>query len=138
MSNEIEDEELKRILEKKYREMLEELKKPKYSFGSPIYLNSSNFEQTLMKADLALVDFYADWCMPCKAMAPIIEELAKKYPNILFAKVNVDENPDLAMKFDISAIPTLIIFKKGKFQERVVGFIPKTILENILRSFLGI
>jgi len=138
MSNEIEDEELKRILEKKYREMLEELKKPKYSFGSPIYLNSSNFEQTLMKADLALVDFYADWCMPCKAMAPIIEELAKKYPNILFAKVNVDENPDLAMKFDISAIPTLIIFKKGKFQERIVGFIPKTRLENILKSFLGI
>jgi len=132
------DEELKRILERKYKEMLAELNKPKNAYGKPVYLDSTNFYRYISEAKLALVDFYADWCMPCRAMAPIIEELARQYPNILFGKLNVDMNPDLAMKFEVSSIPTLIIFKDGKFQDRIIGFIPKPALEKVLKSFLGI
>lgn len=130
------DPELQRILEKKYREILEKIRKPRYGF--PIVLNENNFDEEISKPELAVVDFWAEWCMPCKIMAPIIEELAKEYPEILFGKVNVDENPILANRFSIQAIPTFLIFKKGKIVDRLVGALPKHAFKKVVTSYLSI
>ncbi|MDT7891124.1 MAG: thioredoxin [Thermoproteota archaeon] len=138
MAGELEDEELKRILEKKYREILKEFEKPKLKYGKPIVLNSNNFDEYIQKAKIAIIDFWAEWCMPCKIIAPIIEELAREYPDVLFGKVNVDENPDLAERFYVSAIPTLILFKNGEYQDRIVGVVPKIKLQKLIDSYLSI
>lgn len=93
-------------------------------------LNNQNFENEILNANgTTLVDFYADWCGPCKMLSPIIEEIAEECADITVGKVNVSENNDLADKFDVSNIPTLIVFKNGKEYSRMVGFRPK---ENIL------
>lgn len=93
-------------------------------------LNNQNFENEILNANgTTLVDFYADWCGPCKMLSPIIEEIAEECADITVGKVNVSENNDLADKFGVSNIPTLIIFKNGKEYSRMVGFRPK---ENIL------
>ncbi|GIU68241.1 MAG: hypothetical protein KatS3mg001_091 [Candidatus Pacearchaeota archaeon] len=83
--------------------------------------NEKSFEE-FIKKDLSLVDFFADWCMPCIVMAPIIEELAKKFKGkIKFGKINVDENHKLAQKFGVYSIPNFILFKDGKILDRFVG-----------------
>lgn len=93
-------------------------------------LNNQNFENEILNANgTTLVDFYADWCGPCKMLSPIIEEIAEECADITVGKVNVSENNDLADKFGVSNIPTLIVFKNGKEYSRMVGFRPK---ENIL------
>ncbi len=87
-------------------------------------LNSQNFESEII-ANTTLVDFYADWCGPCKMIAPIVEEIANERDDITVGKVNVDEDSALAMKYNVVSIPTLIVFKDGKEQSRIVGYRPK-------------
>ena len=87
-------------------------------------LNSSNFK-TEINSNTTLVDFYADWCGPCKMIAPFIEEIANERDDITVGKVNVDEDTELAIKYNVVSIPTLIIFKDGKEKSRIVGFRPK-------------
>lgn len=86
-------------------------------------LNSKNFENEVLNSERpVLVDFYADWCGPCKMMGPVVEELAKELKDIAkVGKINVDENQDLAMQYNVMSIPTLIIFKEGKEAHRLVG-----------------
>lgn len=86
-------------------------------------LNSKNFENEVLNSERpVLVDFYADWCGPCKMMGPVVEELAEELKDIAkVGKINVDENQDLAMKYNVMSIPTLIIFKEGKETHRLVG-----------------
>lgn len=86
-------------------------------------LNSKNFENEVLNSEMpVLVDFYADWCGPCKMMGPIVEELAEELKDIAkVGKINVDENQDLAMQYKVMSIPTLIIFKGGKEEYRLVG-----------------
>lgn len=92
--------------------------------------NSENFEkEVLNESKTVLVDFYADWCGPCKMMAPIIEEVGKQIQGKV-GKVNVDKNQDLAMKYNIMSIPTIIIFKEGKEVKRFVGLRDKNELLN--------
>ncbi|NLH54088.1 MAG: thioredoxin [Acholeplasmataceae bacterium] len=81
-----------------------------------------------------LVDFYADWCGPCRMVSPIVEELANDNADMGFKKVNVDEEPDLAMRYNVRSIPTLILFKDGKEVDRVIGFAPKQRLQTWLDS----
>ena len=84
-----------------------------------------------------LVDFWAPWCGPCRAVAPIIEELAKEYTGkASFAKVNVDEAPLLASQYNVMGIPTIIIFKDGKPSEQVIGYKPKNELKKLLDNAL--
>lgn len=87
-------------------------------------LNSQNFENEI-NANTTLVDFYADWCGPCKMIAPIVEEIANERNDITVGKVNVDNDGALAMKYGVVSIPTLIVFKNGKEQSRIVGYRPK-------------
>ena len=91
-------------------------------------LNAQNFNDE-MKSGTVLVDFYADWCGPCKMVAPIVDEIAKERADISVGKVNVDESNALAMQYGVTSIPTLIVFKDGKEHARLVGFRPK---ESIL------
>lgn len=105
--------------------------------GQVIHLTDSNFNEVVSKNKLVLVDFYADWCMPCRMMAPIIEDLAKDYAGkILVGKINVDENPDTADRFQVFSIPTLVIIKSGREVDRIVGFVPKGQVEARLKKYL--
>lgn len=97
---------------------------------------TANFETEVLKSDRpVLVDFYADWCGPCKMMAPIVEEIAKEVDGkAKVGKINVDENPDIAVEYNVMSIPTLIIFKKGKETKRFVGVTDKEELIKELNS----
>lgn len=79
-----------------------------------------------------LVDFWATWCGPCRMLAPVIEELAAEHPEIQFAKLDVDQVPDVAMRFDVSAIPTVVLFKAGKEVQRFVGVEPRSAYEEAI------
>ena len=100
---------------------------------SVIAVNSDNFESVVLRSDKpVLVDFWATWCGPCKMLSPVVEELASTHPEITVAKVNVDENPELAMVYRISAIPALMVFKDGKVANQSVGFQNKESLEALI------
>ncbi|MEE8329825.1 MAG: thioredoxin [Thermodesulfovibrionia bacterium] len=91
----------------------------------------------LQSQDVIMVDFWAVWCSPCKMISPIVEELAKDYEGkAKFFKINTDENPDLASRYKIRGIPTLMFFKKGQLVDQVVGVVPKTQLKEKLDSLL--
>ncbi len=104
-----------------------------------ISLNSSNFEQEVLKSEApVLVDFWAEWCGPCKMMGPVLEELAKDLEgkNIKIAKCNVDENQELAQKYEVMSIPSFKIFKEGKVAEEWVGAQPKDAIKEKLEKYL--
>ena len=98
-----------------------------------IKLSTENFEKEVLKSEKpVLVDFYADWCGPCNAMAPVIEELAKELEGkVKVGKINVDENPDIAVEYNVMSIPTLIVFKNGKEEKRLVSLRNKEELINL-------
>ena len=95
-------------------------------------INSENFEQEVLNSEKpVLVDFFADWCGPCKMMAPIVAELATELDGkVKVGKINVDENSDIAVEYNVMSIPTLIVFKNGKEEKRLVGVRDK---EELLR-----
>ena len=83
-------------------------------------LSTSNFDATV-GSGIALVDFYAPWCQPCKVLSPKLEKLSGEYGNVAFGKVDIDQNPDLSERFGITALPTVIIFKEGQAKEKLFG-----------------
>ena len=92
----------------------------------------ANFENTVQKNDLVLIDFWAPWCGPCRALAPVLEEIASENSNLVVAKMNTDENPNIATQHGIMSIPTMMIFKKGELVDRLVGALPKSqIMEKL-------
>lgn len=97
------------------------------------------FEKVVIQSpNLIMVDFWATWCGPCKIVAPVVEELAQEYAGkVNFAKLNTDENPDIASRFNIRGIPTLIFFKDGKVLDQIVGAVPKAQLKSKIDSFLA-
>ena len=103
-----------------------------------ISVNDSNFEETVLQAGLpVLVDFWAEWCGPCKMMLPIIEEVSAEYEGkIIVAKVDVDSSPDTAARFGIRNIPTILFFKNGEVVDKQVGAAPKTSLVEKIKAVL--
>lgn len=105
---------------------------------SEMNLNSDNFNEEITNTEkIVLIDFFATWCGPCKMLAPIISEIADKYSeSVKVCKVNVDENRDLALKYNIMSIPTLIFMKNGEIIKSTVGFCSKSELDNIINDLL--
>lgn len=96
-------------------------------------VTDANFKELVLDSDKpAMVDFWAEWCGPCKMISPIIEELANENQGVNVGKVNVDENPELSMKYNIRSIPTILFFKGGEIVDKVVGAVPKAVLESKL------
>ena len=106
--------------------------------GDVLQVTDANFEEEIVQSDIpAMVDFWAEWCGPCKTVGPVVEELAKEYQDkIKIAKMNVDENRETPAKFGIRNIPTLILFKGGKVAQTIVGAYPKSHLDGELKKLL--
>ncbi len=104
-----------------------------------IEVTDSTFEAQILKSDIpALVDFWATWCAPCKAIAPIVEEMAEEYSGrVKIAKMNVDENPATPGKYGVRGIPTLILFKNGEVVDQVVGAVPKDQIKELIDKGLS-
>lgn len=98
-------------------------------------ISEGNFEQDVLKSDIpVLVDFYADWCGPCSVMSPIVEDIASELEDkINVGKVNIDENQELAIKYDIMSIPTIILFKNGNIEKSFIGVRSKEEILNAIR-----
>ena len=92
---------------------------------SVVKLNKENFNEIIGGDKKVLIDFYADWCGPCRMVSPIIDEIAEENPEIRVCKVNVDENPDLAGEFGVMSIPTLVVMEKGEIKAKSMGAKPK-------------
>jgi len=104
-----------------------------------LQITDSNFEELVLKSDKpVLVDFWAEWCGPCRVVGPIVEELSKDYEGrAVVGKVDVDNNPNISMKYGIRNIPTLLVFKNGEIVDKQVGAVPKTVLAQKLNSQLS-
>ncbi|KAG2474321.1 MAG: Thioredoxin [Nitrosopumilales archaeon] len=116
------DEEIERIKEKKLAEMLKKQQEQQIQHETGVIeLNSGNFEKTISSQTPTLVDFWAEWCGPCRTMHPVFTRLSKKFKKIRFARLNIDQNQDIATKLGIQAIPIFIMFKTGMPVDKVVG-----------------
>ncbi|MEM3226458.1 MAG: thioredoxin domain-containing protein, partial [Saccharolobus sp.] len=103
MTDEINDPELQKILSEKLKQMISNKKQKN---GQVVHLDSKNFDEFIKNNQVAVVDFWAEWCAPCLILAPVIEELAKDYPQVGFGKLNSDENPDIAARYGVMSLPT--------------------------------
>lgn len=116
---------------------MEELKRRMEYPKEPVEITNTNFAEILQKYPLMVVDCWAEWCMPCKFIEPVIKELSGKYNGkVVFGKLNVNENRETAMKFGIMSIPTLLIFKQGELVDRIIGAVPKELIEERLKKIL--
>lgn len=125
-----EDPEIERIKEKKLQEMLKQQTNP-----GILDLNIDNFDRVISADSYTLVDFWAEWCGPCKMMHPVFESLSKKYPDIQFARVNVDQNQNIAMKFGVQSIPTFIMFKSSTPVDRLMGAVGAPGIHMICKKY---
>jgi thioredoxin 1 len=133
-------DELERIRERKMAELAKRGQGgAQFSqLRAPVELNDGNFDSAIRTNRLVAVDCWAAWCYPCRMIAPIVEELATEYSSrALFAKLNVDDNPETAMKYSIQSIPTILIIKDGVEVERIIGAVPKGQIEAVLRKYVS-
>ena len=108
--------------------------------SEPIHVTDAAFEKTVMQNELpVIVDFWAPWCGPCRMVAPILDKLAKEYEGkMVIAKVNTDENPQWAMKFNVQGIPTMLFVAGGKVVHQQVGALPEPMLRSTVEQFLNV
>lgn len=131
------DDELEQIKARKLQEMLNQQKEIREQQAVSIPdLDSSNFDAIISGNHLVLVDFWADWCGPCKMMHPVFDRMAKKYRRIKFARVNVDRAQDIAQMFGVQSIPTFIMFRGGQVAQQMVGAVGEPGIHMIAKKFL--
>lgn len=128
------DPEIEKIKQKRLEEMIRQQSQPQIQPGI-IDLNDMNFTQVITADTPTLVDFWADWCGPCKMMHPVFESLSKKYPKIKFARVNVDQNQNIAMRFAVQSIPMFIMFKSGQIVDKMVGAVGAPGIHMICKKY---
>jgi thioredoxin 1 len=134
-----EDEELERIKQAKLQKMMKSVAPEKRgtAFNKPVEMTDATFKEMIQNHSLVVVDCWAPWCGPCRMVAPIIEELSRDYAGkILFGKLNVDENREVSMQYDIMSIPTLLVFKNGKLVDKIIGAMPRQTLEQKITRHL--
>ena len=132
------DDELNNIKKKQLDDFLKHQREQQAMHETPVMeLNSSNFDDALLKNKLLLIDFWAEWCGPCKSMHPIFSRMAKKYNHVRFARVNVDDSQNIATKFNVQSIPTFIMFSDGKVVQQMVGAVGEPGIHMICRKFLS-
>jgi thioredoxin len=104
--------------------------------AATIHLTERNFDETLLATEgVAMVDFWAEWCGPCRAIAPILDEIAEASEGrVTLMKVNVDQSPGLAARYGIRSIPTILFMKQGTVVDRVVGAVPKAVLQDVVKT----
>lgn len=131
-----EEKDLEQLKQEKMEEIMSEKESEEFP-SEPITVTDGNFEEVINKYPVVVIDFWAEWCAPCKAMGKVIKELANKYSGeIVFGKLNIDENPETPRKFQVSGIPTLLITKDGEPADKVVGMAPKERLNQRLSKYL--
>ena len=144
------EEELKRLRLRRMRELLKRLalREGGEEAGEvegrrapgrwrPVKVTDADFDKFIRSHKLVVVDFWAPWCPPCRVLAPILEELAREFAGeIRFGKLNVDENPRTAVRFRITGIPTLLVFRHGSLVDRIIGARPKEWLEARLKRLV--
>ena len=128
------DPEIEKIKQRRLEEMIRQQSQPQIQPGI-IDLNDTNFTQIITADIPTLVDFWADWCGPCKMMHPVFESLSKKYPKIKFARVNVDQNQNIAMRFAVQSIPMFIMFKSGQIVDKMVGAVGAPGIHMICKKY---
>jgi len=132
------DNELERIKKRQLEELLKHQQEQDIREKLPVMdLDSSNFHDAVSQNNLLLVDFWAEWCGPCKSMHPIFSRMAKKYEQVRFARVNVDNSQDVAKKFNVQSIPTFIMFKNGQVAQQMVGAVGEPGIHMICKKFLS-
>ena len=129
------DDELARLREKRMQEMKEKMQNA--GAGKVQHVDEMHFQQFLATNEFVVIDFWAEWCGPCRRIAPIMDELAIEFGGkVAFGKCNTDDNRRLAMQFNIDAIPAMMLFSKGQLVDRIIGAYPKeAIREKIQRKF---
>ena len=125
--------DLKEIKKKKLEKLMKRKNYPK----NPVVVTDSDFDTVVKKYPVVIVDCWAAWCAPCRMIEPIIESLASKYAGkIVFARLDVEQNKKIAIKYNIMSIPTLLVFKNGKNVDRIIGAMPEPILEPRIKTYL--
>ena len=133
------DDNIDMIRQKMMREIMEKQnnKQVSQNNGKPKVLTDQIFASEIANNDVVVVDFWAEWCQPCRFVSPIVEELARDYSGkAAFGKLNVDENPLVSNQFMIRSIPTIMFFKKGRLVDSQIGAVPRGVLEAKLRKYL--
>ncbi|MEA3485636.1 MAG: thioredoxin [Candidatus Aerophobetes bacterium] len=107
--------------------------------GEKVIFNQDNWEEEALNSNLpVMIDFWAEWCAPCHMIVPLVEKMAKEYQGkVKVGRLNVDENPDIAAKYGIRGIPTLLFFKNGQLADRIVGVAPEQALSEKLENLIG-
>ena len=132
----MEDDEFEKIQKKQLEDLLKQQNLNNILDKTPVMeLTSENFNQEMANNNLLLVDFWAEWCGPCKSMHPIFTRMAKKYKRVRFARVNVDNAQDIAMKYGVQSIPTFIMFRNGEIANTMVGAVGEPGIHMICKKF---
>ncbi len=132
------DEELERIKMRKLAEMMTRGTAGQAGPAEPAVLSDRDFDKFVSSYPVALVDFWAEWCGPCRIVGPVVQQLAHDYAGrVAFGKLNVDKNPATSGRFGITSIPTLLIFRKGKLADGIVGAVPRNVIEARLAKNLS-
>lgn len=131
------DVELEELRERKMKELTTKMKESRNPENMPIPIDDAHFDEMVQKHPVMLIDCWADWCGPCRMIAPAVDELARDYAGrVTIGKLNVDDNPQTAERFGIMSIPTLLIMKNAAEVDRIIGAVPKQLIEEKLKKYV--